>query len=122
MMCKNNDDYVSGLIGTAIGDTGLALIGGTTAKGLRISPNSYYLLMWNMCEWAKKAGCRWFDLGGINPDTNPGCYQFKSGMRGMEMTYLGNYQASKFGISCLLCRVLDLFLWICNKIREKINR
>lgn len=118
MLCKSHEEYVSGLIGVNIGDTGLALIGGTTAAGLRHAPNSYYLLMWNMCESARAAGCRWFDLGGINPDTNPGCYQFKSGMRGREVTYLSNYQASKIGISCMVCRLLDLFLWVCNKLRR----
>ena len=117
MMGRHNGGYVSGLIGASIGDTGLALIGGTTATGLKTSPNSYYLLMWKMCEWSRKAGCRWFDLGGINPETNPGCYQFKSGMRGLEKTFLGDYQASKPGISCMMCKLLDLKLWICNKLR-----
>ena len=117
MLCKNDKEYVSGLVGVAIGDTGLALIGGTTTVGLQCAPNSYYLLMWKMCEWAKKAGCRWFDLGGINPDSNPGCYQFKSGMRGSEVAYLDTYQASKPGISCMMCKALDLMTWICNKLR-----
>lgn len=117
MLCKRDNEYVSGLIGVAIGNTGLALIGGTTAVGLQCAPNSYYLLMWKMCEWAKRVGCRWFDLGGINPDTNPGCYQFKSGLRGSEVTYLDTYQASKPGISCMICKVLDLIMWICNKIK-----
>ncbi len=120
MTCKNNDDYVSGLIGTAIGDTGIALIGGTTSKGLKTSPSSYYYLMWNMCQWAKKTGCKWFDLGGINPETNPGVYQFKSGMRGTEMTYLGDYQACKYGISCIACKFLNFKLLIDNKQRLEI--
>jgi len=118
MLCKSHEEYVSGLIGVTIGNTGLALIGGTTAAGLQHAPNSYYLLMWNMCESARAAGCRWFDLGGINPETNKGCYQFKSGMRGREVTYLGNYQSSKIGISCMVCKMLDLFLWVCNKLRS----
>jgi lipid II:glycine glycyltransferase (peptidoglycan interpeptide bridge formation enzyme) len=117
ILCKNRDEYVSGLIGAAIGDTGLALIGGTSANGLQFSPNSFYLLMWEMCEWARNAGCRWFDLGGINPNKNPGVYQFKSGMRGKKMTYLSNYQASKFGISCFLFKLLNIVLWIRNKLR-----
>ena len=120
MLCKNNEDYVSGLVGVAMGNTGLALIGGTTAVGLQCAPNSYYLLMWKMCEWARNAGCRWFDLGGINPSTNPGCYQFKSGIRGLEVTYLDTYQASKPGISCMMCKVLDFMMWVCNKIRKLI--
>jgi lipid II:glycine glycyltransferase (peptidoglycan interpeptide bridge formation enzyme) len=118
MMCKHKDNYVSGMIGTTIGDTGLALIGGTTSKGLKTSPNSYYYLMWNMCQWAKMAGCKWFDLGGINPETNPGVYQFKSGMRGTEMTFLGDYQACKYGVSCIACKLLNLKLWIDKKQRS----
>jgi lipid II:glycine glycyltransferase (peptidoglycan interpeptide bridge formation enzyme) len=121
LICKHDNEYVSGLLGAGIGDTGLAIIGGTTSIGLKKAPNSYYLLMWKMCEWSRELGCRWFDLGGINPITNPGVYQFKSGMRGIEMTYLGDYQASKPGISCILCKLLDCELWISDALRKLRN-
>ena len=43
-----------------------------------------YLLQWRMMQWLRERGCRWYDLGGVNPTRNPGVYHFKSGFGGAE--------------------------------------
>ena len=35
-------------------------------------------------EWIKEKGLRYYDLNGINPETNPGTYHFKRGLAGKK--------------------------------------
>jgi lipid II:glycine glycyltransferase (peptidoglycan interpeptide bridge formation enzyme) len=58
-----------------------------------------YLNQWWMMGELKARGCRWYDLGGINPDTNPGVYHFKSGMGGEDVTQLGQFELCRDALS-----------------------
>ncbi len=89
-ICNDADGPVAGIVGTDIGDTGIYLLGATSTRGL--SSDGSYLLHWEMIKWLKDQGCRWYDLGGIDPDKNPGGYQFKEGMRGQEINFTGTYE------------------------------
>jgi lipid II:glycine glycyltransferase (peptidoglycan interpeptide bridge formation enzyme) len=71
---------VAGGVWSAIGDTGIYLLGATNALGMK--NQGAYLLQWRAIEWMKQSGCRWYDLGGIDAVANPGVYHFKSGIAG----------------------------------------
>lgn len=43
-----------------------------------------YLATWVAIDDAATRGHRWFDLGGVDRDANPGGWQFKHGLRGRE--------------------------------------
>ncbi len=43
-----------------------------------------HLLQWEAVKRAIRAGCRWFDLGGIDPRGNPGVTLFKRSFGGIE--------------------------------------
>ena len=80
----------AGLVATGVGHTGIYLLGATGEAGLKSKAS--YLLQWRMIEHLKATGCRLYDLGGINPQGNPGVYHFKSGMGGKEVRQLGRYE------------------------------
>ncbi|MGA4578902.1 lipid II:glycine glycyltransferase FemX [Limisphaera sp. VF-2] len=80
----------AGVVTTAVGDTGIYLLGATGQEGLKSKAS--YLLQWRMIEYLKSVGCRFYDLGGINPEANPGVYHFKSGMGGLEVHQLGRFE------------------------------
>lgn len=80
----------AGVVTTAVGDTGIYLLGATGQEGLKSKAS--YLLQWRMIEYLKAAGCRFYDLGGINPEANPGVYHFKSGLGGAEVHQLGRFE------------------------------
>lgn len=80
----------AGLVATGIGDTGIYLLGATGDAGLQSKAS--YLLQWRMIEYLKSAGCRFYDLGGINPEANPGVYHFKAGLGGEEVSQLGCFE------------------------------
>jgi lipid II:glycine glycyltransferase (peptidoglycan interpeptide bridge formation enzyme) len=47
-----------------------------------------------MIEWLKERGCHWYDLGGIDPENNPGVYHFKCGIAGKtgkDETFIGEF-------------------------------
>jgi lipid II:glycine glycyltransferase (peptidoglycan interpeptide bridge formation enzyme) len=81
---------VASLVGSAIGDTGVYLLGATNEVGMK--NNASYILQWNMMKWLKQKGCQRYDLGGINIDDNPGVYHFKSGITTNEVLGMGTYE------------------------------
>ena len=86
-----DDQPVSGLVGTTIGDTSIYLLGASNKKGLKL--RSSYLLQWEMIKWSKHMNCSRYDLGGIDPELNPGVYRFKQGISKQEISGIGTYEA-----------------------------
>jgi len=89
-IARHDGNVVSGSVcSSGFGETCIGLLAATGGAGRAV--NAYYLLQWDEIVWAKESGYKLYDLGGINPETNPGVYQFKRGMRGEEVTALGVY-------------------------------
>ena len=91
-ICQYKAKPIAGLVVSHIGDTGIALHAATNEEGLRL--RGAYLLQWKAIQWLKNRGARWYDLGGIDPETNPGGYQYKSGLSGKcgkEVVFIGHY-------------------------------
>lgn len=74
---------VAGLVASAMGDSAIYLLGATSDAGLHAK--GAYLLHWQLLGWLKARGVRWYDLGGIDPESNPGVYQFKRGFSGADV-------------------------------------
>jgi hypothetical protein len=89
MISRKDGRPMTGLVSSGVGDTGVYLLGATSNDGMKSKGS--YLLQWKMMLRLKERGCRWYDLGGINPDTNPGVYHFKQGMGGEEVRGLGRF-------------------------------
>lgn len=102
------DTPVAGMIVTSMGDTGIYLLGGSTARGLELG--SSYLLQWEVIKWLKLNGVKKYDLGGIDKDKNPGVFTFKSGLGGEEITYTGAYEAKKDLLSTIILRLGEKFI------------
>jgi lipid II:glycine glycyltransferase (peptidoglycan interpeptide bridge formation enzyme) len=95
MLCKAGSSLCAGLICSAIGNTGVYLFGATSDLGLK--SRGSYLLHWKLIEWLKASGITYYDLHGINPETNPGTYKFKAdlcGDNGKDVHFIGWYDAS----------------------------
>lgn len=80
-------------IGSTIGDTGIYLLGATGNEGMKMK--GAYLLQWRLLEVLKESGCKSYDLGGIDPDGNPGVYHFKSGISRRETRHIGQFEVSR---------------------------
>ena len=89
-LCTDPDGPQAGVVSAGVGETGIYLLGATGDNGMKTKAS--YLLQWRMINHLREAGCRFYDLGGINPEANPGVYHFKAGMGGVECRQLGRYE------------------------------
>lgn len=90
LICEKDGVALSALVGSRIGNTCIYLLGATSSEGMKHKGS--YLLQWRMLQWAKEGGCSYYDLGGINPEKNPGVYHFKEGLAGVDETMIGTYE------------------------------
>lgn len=97
LISRKDGQPMTALVGSTVGDMGIYLLGATSNEGLKTKGS--YLLQWTLMQRLKARGCRWYDLGGVNPDTNPGVYHFKQGMGGQEVTGLGRLSLSADALS-----------------------
>jgi hypothetical protein len=65
--CAVEGEIVSGIWMTAFGDSVTTKLSGWTGGGGHASPNDF--LDWCTMRWAKGAGYRWYDLGGLQRST-----------------------------------------------------
>jgi hypothetical protein len=75
------------------GDTGVYLLGATLPEALEC--DAAYLLAWRAIEAARAAGCTRYDLGGIDPEANPGVHHFKERTGGDDVTAAGPFEAAE---------------------------
>jgi lipid II:glycine glycyltransferase (peptidoglycan interpeptide bridge formation enzyme) len=89
------------------GDTAHYIQGATGELALKTKASN--LLQWHFLSLAKQRGMRWYDLGGIEPETLPGVYHFKAGLNGQELRNPGPFQASPAGIRESLLPAMERF-------------
>lgn len=105
-ICLYEGKPIAGLVGTAIGDTGIYLLGATNDIGMKL-PGAY-LLQWEVIKWLKSESCKYYDLGGIDPEGSPGVYKFKLGLGGQEYNYLGEFESEKNNLSKMLLNLIEM--------------
>jgi lipid II:glycine glycyltransferase (peptidoglycan interpeptide bridge formation enzyme) len=102
LICEDNGVPVTGLVASAMGDSAIYLLGATSDQGL--NSKGAYLLHWTLISWLKANGVRWYDLGGIDPERNPGVYHFKRGFSGADVCHLNPLVASDGSVSSAIIR------------------
>jgi len=91
-ICYHKSQPIAITLCSAIGDCGIYILGATGDKGLKL--NGSNLLQWYVIKWLKLKGCRYYDLGGIDPYANPGVYRFKKGVagkNGKDVRHIGQF-------------------------------
>ncbi len=75
---------------------------GATANGIRsvggTGFKASYLLQWRVIQAAHERGFQWYDLGGIDPEDNPGVYHFKQGLGGRDVIAPGPLECPAAGL------------------------
>lgn len=74
-----------------LGNTAVGVLQATSEQGLQFGAS--YLAWWEALLAARRTGMKRFDLGGINPRTNPSVYEFKSRMGAEEVSHIGVFEA-----------------------------
>ena len=120
MICEFEREPVSALVGSLIGNRGIYLLGATSDKGLKLKGS--YLLQWRMIQWLKEHGARWYDLGGIDPNGNPGVYHFKAGLGGVDVKHLGCFESCENLASSFLVGSGTQLMMAFRKLKSLLNR
>jgi len=102
LICEDGGVPVAGLVASAMGDSGFYLLGATSDGGL--NSKGAYLLQWTLIKWLKENGFKWYDLGGIDPERNPGVYHFKRGLSGLDVTQINPVAACDSVVSTAIVR------------------
>ena len=92
LICQDKGVPVAGMVATAMGNGAIYLLGATSDAGL--NSRGAYLLQWTLICWLKERGIRWYDLGGIDPEGNPGVHHFKKGLSGADICQIDPLVAS----------------------------
>ena len=93
---------VAGLVTSMLGDTAVPLLLAADVTGLRAY--AMYLLQWHSIVMARERGLGYYDLGGIDPEANAGVYNFKAGLRGLDLWAPGPFERAPRGIRGGLAR------------------
>jgi lipid II:glycine glycyltransferase (peptidoglycan interpeptide bridge formation enzyme) len=102
LICEDKGIAVAGLVVSAMGDSAIYLLGATSDEGLQ--SKGAYLLQWTALQGLKENGIRWYDLGGIDPEENPGVYNFKKGMSGSDVFQMNPLVASDSSVSSAMAK------------------
>ncbi len=102
LICEQDGVPLAGLVASAMSDSAIYLLGATSDDGL--NAKGAYLLQWTLIQWLKENGIRWYDLGGINPEGNPGVYSFKRGLSGADVHQLTPLVACNSVVSSAVVR------------------
>lgn len=102
LICEDKGVPVAGLVASAMGDSAIYLLGATSDDGL--NTKGAYLLQWTMIQWLKENGIRWYDLGGIDPEGNPGVYSFKRGFSGTDVCQINPLVACESAVSSAIVK------------------
>lgn len=122
MICQSAGQPIAGLVGSSIGDVGIELIAATGNDSLEVGAS--FLLRWKMTEYLKTSGCQFYNLNGINPERNPGGYQFKSGLAGKsgkDVKFLGMFQAEDRLLNSYVVKGGEFFMANYEKIMKKFK-
>lgn len=87
------------IAGMTIGRAGINaiyLFGATSDAGRRMNAGHY--LMWHSIMRCKEWGMKWYDLGGIDPDSNPTVTRFKQRVGGVNQRAAGPYEFRPTGM------------------------
>ena len=96
LIVEHDRQPVAGLVVSMLGDTCVPLVLATDQAGLR--NYAAYGLQWRSIVMAHERRLRHYDLGGIDAEGNTGVYNFKKGMRGLEICAPGPFESSPSGV------------------------
>jgi lipid II:glycine glycyltransferase (peptidoglycan interpeptide bridge formation enzyme) len=111
-----DDEPAAGIVASIHGDTAVYLLGASNDAGRK--RNASYLLQWKVIEAAMARGCRWYDLGGVDVEANPGVYKFKLGLGGEELVSPGPFELAGDRLRWTTVRAAERAFRVASTVRR----
>jgi lipid II:glycine glycyltransferase (peptidoglycan interpeptide bridge formation enzyme) len=96
LLARVDGRLAAGMVVSLIGETAVYLLGATSDIGME--SKAAYLLQWRTIVAARERGSRRYDLGGIDPEGNPGVHHFKEGLGGEDIVAPGPFEYAVPGL------------------------
>ena len=96
-LARKDGRVVAGHVASHLGDTAVYLLGAADEVGRQTQ--AAYLLQWRAILEAVERKMRAYDLGGIDPEGNPGVSHFKGGLGGVDVQAAGPCEARPAGLA-----------------------
>jgi Acetyltransferase (GNAT) domain len=116
-LCYSEGKPAAGVVCTALGDSGIYILGATNEVAMKVK--AAYFLHWNVIQWLKEVGVRYYDLGGIDPEGNPGVYSFKSGFSGTDVSHINSMTVCDSRVSMALIKTGHALRDSWNSVRAR---
>jgi len=111
---KHGEQQLGGILIARYGDTCEYLVGSISDAGRTL--NAGQLLLWQAVCQMKTLGCRWFDLGGMDPEHTPaGILHFKAGLGGTPYRLVGEFEGYNGGLRSRAVR------WYVDRVRSGVG-
>lgn len=107
-LCFEDRTPLGGLVASVMGNTAIYVLGAAVGQGRRTKAS--FQLQWSLIQWLKERQILWYDLGGIDPDKNPGVYHFKRGLSGEVQHFTGPFTLSTGATSKVISMGLAAYL------------
>ena len=114
LICEQGAVPLAGIVISAMGDSAIYLLGATSDEGL--NAKGAYLLQWTMIQWLKERGFKWYDLGGIDPQGNPGVFSFKRGLSASDVAQLTPFVGCTSVVSSAVVRAI----LVANRVARRV--
>lgn len=88
-LARSDGQVIGALVCSLMGGSSICLLAATNERARELK--AAYVLQWQAMLWLKQHGAQTYDLGGVDPEANPGGFHFKNGFGGADMTQLGTY-------------------------------
>lgn len=96
-----------------LGSKAVDYLAATTVRGRQL--HAAYLLLWEEIRALRARGITHHDLGGIDPDANPGVYRFKRDTGARQVSLLGEWECAT---SRPLRWGIDMAMWMRGVLRK----
>ncbi len=120
LICEHVGTPVAGVVCSAIGDSAIYLLGATNDEGMKVKAS--YLLQWTMIRLLKERNTRSYDLGGIDPEANPGVYHFKSGLSSVDVSHISPMSACDNPVSAALIKTGQVVRGGLHSLQQRLAR
>lgn len=118
-LCEHESRPVAALVCSSMGHSAIYLLGASIDDmKLRAS----YLLHWTVLTRLKENGVRYYDLGGIDPQSNPGVYQFKRGLAGVDVSHISSLVACSNRVSMAFAKVSQMITRSRRTYQQSVRR
>ncbi len=91
MVCGLDGEPVAAAVCSTLGQAALEVFLATGKKAMQTQAAFY--MIWEQIRRFKQEHVRYFDIGGIDPESNPGGYRFKGGLGGQDILHIGEFEA-----------------------------